>query len=138
IDRNQSPPLPRPVVRAVKDYGGFFSASAIRSADEMLQAVHKETGKEVVVETFRTPPPGHARQVEAMNPAERDRFFAAWIADRQKAINVDGIFLLACKQPARVEVGVGSETAKKALLPADQDKLRGLLIEDFRGKRYDD
>jgi uncharacterized membrane protein YgcG len=138
IDRNQSPPLSRPVVRAVKDHGGFFSASAVRSADETLQAIYKDTGREVVVETFPTAPPGHARQVEAMNPADRDRFFSAWVGDRQTAINVDGIFLLACRQPSRVEIGVGTETAKKGLPPADQDKLRGLLIEDFKGKRYDD
>ncbi|HEV3257361.1 MAG TPA: TPM domain-containing protein [Gemmataceae bacterium] len=133
LDRNLAPPLPRPVAGAVKDYGGFFGPDTVKDAGAKLMAVQHDRGTPVVFETFTAPPPARAISSDG-----RDRFFRDWLRERAKAAGVDGIYVLVCKHPARVEVGVGEETKKKAFTDGNAAQLRKQLVEQFQHKHFDE
>jgi uncharacterized membrane protein YgcG len=129
--------LPAPVANEVKDYAGFFQADTVQKATADLKAMRQRFGRDAIIETFKTVPPDKVKQVENMSAAQRRQFFADWMQDRVKASRVDGIHVLICREPAHLEVGLGTETRTKAFPPTDRDKLRDLLVGRFKEKDYD-
>ena len=138
IDINESPAIPAPVVGEVKDHAGLFSRTAIDKANESFKNLPAEFTTKLVFETVPHAPPGRVKDVELMTADERSRFFADWVAERMRVTGADGIHVLICKQPLHVEVGVGSETAKKAFTAANRDQLRDLLVDKFKSSRFDE
>jgi uncharacterized protein len=121
----------------VKDDAGFFSESAIRKANEGIREIERRFHKDLLIETFLTPPDDEANKVRQMDKAERERFFNEWALRRARDEGVNGIYVLICKAPAHLEVEVGNKTRQQAFTMANRDHLRDLLAERFRAKEYD-
>jgi uncharacterized protein len=89
----------------LSDEGGFFSAEAKQKAQAKIDEIKRETGKDVLVETFATVPggSGQAKQAELPDKAEEQHaFFTKLARDRAEKAKVKGAYLLVIKSPARV------------------------------------
>ena len=92
---------------------------------------------EVLVETFPAPPDDVAAKVKAMNVAERTKFFKEWAAERIKAENLTGLYVLVCREPAHLRTGVWG-TKPRTVLDEDYAKrISTKLLEAFRAKEFD-
>jgi hypothetical protein len=126
------------VVPEVKDAAGFFTPDALTKADRQLAEIQKKYHKDLLIETFATVPPDKTDAFEKMDKPARAKFFQSWANDRAKKERVEGVYVLILKQPGHVQVEVGRETQKKAFaVPADQNQLRNILVENFQSKDYD-
>src|SRR5262245_3830265 len=99
--------LPDPVLNTVKDHGEFFSKETIEKANNEIQFLHQYFKKDIVVETFKSLP--------------GDTDFARLLGERSKAARGDGIHILLCKEPGRLQVGVSEETHKKGFTQEDEN-----------------
>ena len=119
----------------VKDEAKFFSAEAVAKANTALKEIKEQTARDLVIETVPEIPEARKKDY---NPDKRDEFFSKWAADNARERKVVGIYVLICKDPARVQVEVGRQTLVRAFTPADRMKLRELLITNFKAKKFDD
>jgi uncharacterized membrane protein YgcG len=120
----------------VRDQAGFFSKEAVQKANRELEEIRRQYGKELVIETYAEPPADVAAQLTAKEP--RDRVYAEWVQKRATDAGVNGIYVLITRNPAHLQLAVGNETRKAAFTNADRDKLRDLLLNAFRQKKYDE
>src|SRR5438132_967208 len=79
-----------PLRAAVVDEAGYFSAEAVRRADEDIQEVRRQTGKDLVIETVKGVPEDQARAVRSLSKTGRDEFFTRWAEERARDRAVDG------------------------------------------------
>ncbi|MBI1917487.1 MAG: TPM domain-containing protein [Planctomycetes bacterium] len=119
----------------VCDDGGFFSADTMRKALAGIAEMRQRYGKDLVVETFKEIPAERKKDYKA---DDRNRFFEAWAKDRLKALSVDGIYVLVCREPPHLQVIVGDEARKKAFTAEDRKQLAELLLKLFRVRKYDE
>src|SRR5207245_49014 len=84
---------------------------------------------------------------EPPNPADlegkfkelgKEKFFAEWARQRIKELGVNGVYVLVCKSPARLEAEVTENTRKKDFTLADRDRLVKKMAERFREKKFDE
>ncbi len=122
---------------AVSDEAGFFSPDAARRADDEIQEIKRQTGKDLVVETFKAVPEDQAKAVRSMNRAARDAFFAHWAQERARELGVDGVYVLICKSPAQAQVVLGPGTEDRLFPEPDRAELTRLLTPRFTRKQYD-
>jgi uncharacterized membrane protein YgcG len=115
--------LPDPILNVVKDYAGFFSPGAIESANKEIEQIRQRYKKDVVIETF------------ASVPSDTD--FAKLLAERSVKAKGDGVHILICKEPSKVQVGASDNVLKGELPAAEVTKLRDLLIDNFKSRDYD-
>src|SRR5262249_11526478 len=119
----------------LRDEGGFFSPEAIRKAREGLAEMHQRHGKDLVVETFKEIPADRKKDYKA---ADRSRFFEAWARERMKALHVDGVYALVCREPTQLEVYVSEGAGKKAFTRDNYKQLLELLLKTFRARKFDE
>jgi uncharacterized protein len=132
------PPSGRPLARgSVKDFAGFFSPAAVEKANTALQAIPRQSGKEIAIETFPTPPPDQIKRVEGLSASERARFFTVWAEQRAAKSNLDGVLILICKKPSHLRVDVHGSAARNFLSKDDVGKLRSELLSRFGNREYD-
>jgi len=132
------PPTRNPLVaRAVKDYAGFFSTTAVEKANAALQALPRGPGKDVAIETFPTPPPDQIKNVESMSPAQRNKFFLDWAEERASKSKLDGVLVLICKRPGHARVDPHGSAARKLLTEGDVNQLSTELRARFNKKEFD-
>src|SRR5262244_2411586 len=91
----------------IQDAAGFFSKDAIATAEHQITAIHQKFGKDLRVETYAHIPTDRADQYV---PEKRHEFFATWAYQRAKALGLDGVIVLICKDPAFLQVEVGERT----------------------------
>jgi uncharacterized membrane protein YgcG len=133
---NLAPPPPALVVAEVKDYGALFSAGAVQKASSDLKGIQREFKKDVVIETFPALPANYAKRLEGASKEIRNQVFGEWMQKRDA--KMDGIYVLICKQPAHIQVGIGNQTKAKAFTLQNRDQLTQLLSEKLKAKQYDD
>jgi len=119
----------------IQDAAGFFSKDAIATAEQQITAIHQKFGKDLRVETYAHIPTDRADQYV---PEKRHEFFATWAYQRAKALGLDGVIVLICKDPAFLQVEVGERTKQQAFTLANRDYLRELLVTAFRQRHFDD
>jgi len=119
----------------IQDAAGFFSKEAITTAEQQIAAIHKKFGKDLRVETYASIPTDRAEQY---TPEKRNEFFATWAYQRAKAIGLDGVIVLICKDPAFLQVEVGDRTKQHAFTLAHRDHMRDLLVTAFKQRHFDD
>ena len=119
----------------IQDAAGFFSKDAIATAEQQITAIHQKFGKDLRVETYVRIPTDRADQYV---PEKRHEFFATWAYQRAKALGLDGVIVLICKDPAFLQVEVGDHTKQRAFTLANRDHLRDLLVTAFRQRQFDD
>lgn len=135
VDRNVTPPMPAAVAGTVKDMANLFSPGATQKAREDLQKLSKETGLTVTLETLPRVPAGQVKRVESMLPEARAKFFADWLKECTGTAKADGLFILICKQPPHIQIGLGKSA--QDFTPARRDDLTKLLGERFKAKQFD-
>jgi uncharacterized protein len=118
----------------VRDDAGFFSASAIHKANEIIRDIEQRDHKDLLIETFKSPPDD---KVKLMERAERDRFFNTWAIERAKEAELNGVYVLICKEPGHIQIEVGNKTLHKTFTVENRNHLRDLLAERFRAKEFD-
>ena len=126
----------RAVAPEIKDEAKFFTPDAIKKANKEIRDLARKYDKDLLIETFPTVPGDHAERVKNMTGEERGKFFYNWANDRAEAAVVNGIYILICKEPARLEIII----TRKARSTFDKEafaKLRELLLRQFRDKHYD-
>jgi uncharacterized membrane protein YgcG len=119
----------------IQDAAGFFSTEAITTAEQQIAAIHKKFGKGLRVETYANIPTDRTDQY---TPEKRTEFFAAWAYQRAKAIGLDGVIVLICKDPTFLQVEVGDRTQQHAFTLANRDHMRDLLVTAFKQRHFDD
>jgi hypothetical protein len=119
----------------VRDDGGYFSKATIDKANEIIRDIRKDTSKDVVVETFAEAP---ASKKDLLKGSSGKKTLEEWAAERARQLKVNGVFILLCKDPPRIQVEAGAETRQKAFTTADTEKLFGVLRDHFKEKKFDD
>jgi uncharacterized membrane protein YgcG len=119
----------------VQDAAGFFSKEAIATAEQQIVAMTKKFGKDLRVETYASIPKELADQYA---PEKQNVFFSTWAYQRAKAVGLDGVIVLICKDPAFLQVTVGDRTQQQAFTMANRDHMRDLLVSAFKQQHFDD
>jgi uncharacterized membrane protein YgcG len=115
--------------RPVEDAANLFSAEARSRANAILADIKRDTRKELYVETFSTPP-------EAYRDKKPADFASQWAADLFRQRQVDGVFVLVCKQPALLRVRVGNVTREKGLFTsANAEELAKIMIDRLKASK---
>jgi hypothetical protein len=122
------------LVPEVKDDAGFFSAEAVKKANVIIKEIKNQFDKDLIIETYKAIPKDLLNQFEKEG---KSPFFRDWARSRAKSLEVNGVFILICKDPGHLEVEVGNVTGQKAFTTGNRDKLAGLLLEKFRAKEFD-
>lgn len=131
--------LPPPVVGQVKDHGKFFSQDAVDKADAIIRDIKERYKVPVQVETFISIAPGKEKQMEEMLLPERYRFYTDLMKERRKLLGgMDGIQVVASKQPSHLQIEVGPETLKKAFTAGNINQLYRVMSPRFQSNRFDD
>jgi uncharacterized membrane protein YgcG len=125
------------VAPQIKDEAKFFSADAVKKANEQIRDIARKYGRDLLIETFPKVPDDQAEKVKAMSKAEREKFFVQWAERRMSDEVVNGVYILICKSPSHLQVRV-SRKAESAFSRQDRDELARKLLGDFREKRYDE
>jgi hypothetical protein len=127
----------RAVAPEVHDQAKFFSAEELKKANEKIRDVMRQYDKDLMIETYATvaAEPG-AERVKAMSRADRNKYFHTWAEDRVRAMVVNGIYILVCKEPPHVQVEV-TPAARPQFGPKAYEKLIGMLIADFHEHHFD-
>jgi uncharacterized protein len=117
----------------IRDAGNFFSPSAIARANDIIYDIHARFGKDLLVETFPSIPNDLKPQYD---PQQKAQFFSQWAGQRFTAQNVDGIFILVCRDPSYLDIRVGDQTIN-VFGAANQNELRQALLNSFRSRNFD-
>jgi uncharacterized protein len=115
----------------VKDNAGFFSKEAIEKANKKITEIKRDFSKDLMIETF-----AEAADKEKVKE-NRAKYFAAWAKQRYEALDVQGIYVLMCKSPRRVEFYMGDRTKRKAFTPEDRKKAVAVLTTHLNKKPPD-
>ena len=118
----------------VKDDGKFFSAEALEKANKKIRQIYSDFGCDVVVETVPAIPADLEAKYKELG---RDKFFLQWAERRAGELGVNGVFILVCKSPGRVEVVIGGPTGKRRL-GGDRERIVNKMLGPFRDKKFDE
>src|SRR5262249_20209206 len=122
---------------AIVDNGQLFTQDALKKALAEIKDLKNRFKKDLVVETFKVPPPDIQKQLDDPDGPGTSKVFSDWLRQRTMARGGDGVFILMCKEPARIQIAVSDATAQKTFTSKDRDELRELLIADLKGKKND-
>jgi uncharacterized membrane protein YgcG len=117
----------------VNDAGGFFSPAGVSQANSAIQGIRQTFKKDVKIETFQAIPANLTGKAKT----EGAKFFPDWAEHQAEALKLDGIYVLICKNPSKLEVVVDKTTIKKAFPQANREKLAATLLADFKEKAFD-
>lgn len=118
----------------VKDDAGFFTAETIKEANEIISAIKQKHKLDLLVETVKEPPEDRKA---AFTGRDKGKAFHEWARERARAARVQGVYILICKDPGRIQVEVGDRTQKKAFTLANREELRKIMRENFEKKEFD-
>jgi len=131
----QSPPAHAAVAEVV-DNAGFFSADAVRQANQKLDDLDAQHHKQMRVETYAQIP---ADQRNGYTDANQRQFFQRWTVRRAEQAGVNGVMVLICREPAQIQVEIGKRTAASGVFTqADRVRMVKALGDAFKAKNYDD
>jgi uncharacterized membrane protein YgcG len=119
----------------IRDEGKFFSAEALEKANRKVRQIYQRFHKDVVIETFPAIPADREKNYQE---EEKARFFNEWARKRAEELGVNGIYILICQKPGRVEVEVGDQTQKKAFSRNDRDQLVRKMLANFKEKKFNE
>ena len=95
------------------DGAGFFSQTAVDQAMKTMQAIERNYGVQVAVETVREVPIDQMAKNHLDSEKERYSFFSSWADRRAEDEGVKGIYILICKNPPYLVAEPDKLTQKK-------------------------
>lgn len=122
------------VVPEVRDEAGMFSADATKRANEIIADISRKYKKDLLIETYKTVPANKAAEREKLGDTN---FFPRWAEGRFGALRTNGIGILICNEPKKLQIVLGEETQRKAFRPSDRDKLRQDLLANLKEEKFD-
>ena len=125
------------VAPEIKDEAKFFSAEAIKKANEQILEIARKFERDLLIETVAGVAAESQEKVKSMSKEERSKFFDTWAKERAEKVAVNGVYILVCKEPSYVQI----ELYPKSRGPLDNQlrtKLREILVEQFRDKKFDE
>ena len=117
----------------VRDDGHFFSPAAVEQANRDTDKIQDQYGKQVLIETFAVIPDDLK---SSYDPSQKAAFFEHWADQRFKRDNVNGIYVLICKDPPYLHPAVGHDTGKGFTL-ADSRTLGEKMRAQLANKQPD-
>jgi hypothetical protein len=109
---------------SVKDGAGLFSPAAVARADEQIAQIRETYGCDLVIETVGALPKTDRRWFRFLYAREVNRFLADWARDRARDEEVDGIYVVVCKEPRSVITVVYPPAQEQTFAPGDCAQLR--------------
>jgi signal transduction histidine kinase len=137
------PPQPPGAGRAgsleIKDEGKFFSAEAIKQANEIIREIYGKYDHDLLTETYATVPGDEAERekVKRMNGKEKSEYFRKWAAKRAEAAVVNGVYILICRDPTYFKINV-TRKGRSAFESKAFAKLQETILSELRDKRFDE
>jgi uncharacterized membrane protein YgcG len=120
--------------QAITDDGKFFSADAIQSAEAIIRQIQMVHQKDLRVETFPEIPKELLPQFQQQG---KQKFFEQWTNDRATQQRVNGVYILICRNPGRLQVWVDNATGRRLFTAGDRDFLVQKLTPFLHRHEYD-
>ena len=117
-----------PLGDRVADHAGVFTTTQIGKTDSEIAEFKSRFKKDLVFETFKTPPPDKQKMLEGASAKEKNKVFSAWVDELVKKSKTDGIYVLICVSPPHLQVETTSDVAAKMFPPKDRDGLVDLMV----------
>jgi hypothetical protein len=124
------------VAPEIKDEGRFFSEAAIKKANQQIHDIAKDFGRDLLIETYARAPKEQVDKLKTMSREERSKFFHNWALERMQATVVNGVYVMACKEPPHLQVEI-TASADVVFDRSARDKLVQALLTEFKGQRFD-
>jgi TPM domain len=125
------------VAPEIRDDGKFFSAAAVKKADEVIRNIYRHHDRDVLIETIATVPPADLESVKAMDASQRASYFLKWAKERSTERVVNGVYILLCKEPRHLLAGVDEKQPHK-FAPGTREGIEKVLVKEFREGRFDE
>ncbi|OYW31727.1 MAG: hypothetical protein B7Z47_00225 [Chthoniobacter sp. 12-60-6] len=122
----------------IQDDGSFFSEFAEVNATGTIKEVATKLHKDIAVQTFATVPEDMKAAVLTADKATANRGFSQWAEQLARAKKVNGVFIMLVKQPAHLQVVVGSDTQRQAFTLTDRATLVQRMLAQLRQQKNDD
>ena len=120
---------------SVRDNGKFFTPEAIGQAENRIAQIRDKYHKDVVIETYAEIP---ENKKTAYTAETKNQFYADWLRERADSEHLDGIFMLATKQPGHLQVGASKQILSAGLFTRDdRDNVRDSMLGSFKRKEFD-
>ena len=126
------------VAPEIRDEGKFFSAAALKSADERIREIYRKHGRDVLIETHATVPTADQEKVKGMDAAQRKGYFSQWAMNRTKARVVNGVYVLICKDPQYLYVDIHEKEPPFKFGPDSWKLVEEALRLEFKATRFDE
>jgi hypothetical protein len=94
------------VAPEIRDEGKFFSPEAIKKADERIADISRKYDRDLLIETFATVPAADVDKVKGMDAKQRADYALTWAKERAHRRAVNGVYVLICKEPRILRIGV--------------------------------
>jgi hypothetical protein len=121
----------------VRDDGKFFSAEAIKNANEVIREIATKYKKDLYFETYNGVANDDADTVRKMDSKEKYDYFHKWAVKRMETLKMTGVYLLVTKDPTFFKIEVSEKTRsdfdRKAVA-----RLQKAILDEFRDKRFDE
>ncbi len=128
----------RAAVGGIQDDGAFFSDFAKVNATGTINEVATRLHKDIVVQTFAVVPDDVKQTVLQADKSAPNRGFTQWAEQLARSKKVNGVLILLVKQPAHLQVVVGTETQRVAFTLHDRETLVQRMLEPLKHKKNDD
>ena len=116
--------------RTIHDEGQFFSTQAKEQADEKIAKLKREHNRDLVIETLKKI--NIPESVQAKGPDAINKFVTDFAARQFNREEVDGVYILISKEPAKFRVHVGKNTVQRLFTYSDEKKLEKILEDGLR------
>jgi uncharacterized membrane protein YgcG len=124
------------VAPEIRDDGKFFSPAAVKKADETICDIYRRHDRDVLIETIASVPAADLEYVKAMDASQRAGYFLKWAKERSAARVVNGAYILLCKEPRHLLVGVDEKQPHK-FPTGTREAIEKTLMTEFREGRFD-
>lgn len=122
----------------IQDDGAFFSEFAKVNASGTIKDVASRLHKDIAVQTLAAVPEDMKATVLHSSKSATNRGFSQWAEQMAHAKGVNGVFILLVKQPAHLQVVVGTDTQTQAFTLLDRTALVERMIGQLRQKKNDE
>lgn len=122
----------------IRDNGAFFSESAKSEASRHVGEIGSRFKKDLLIETFKTVPDEVKRGVNLQDRAAVNRMFEQWTVRQAREQRVNGIYILLSKDPAHLQIVVGTDTQSTHFSLRDRDSLVSTMLTRLRAKQNDE